>query len=72
MIPGSWTPGFPGVLSPARDMAGEMLGRGAMGGLALKLVSVAACLLLFLGSFAVDGKASTEAHPHQGKVKVSG
>lgn len=53
-------------------MAGKMLGRGLLVGLVLRLSALAACLLLLLGSFAVEGKASAEAHPHQGKVKVSG
>lgn len=51
-------------------MAGATARRG--GGVALKLAAMMiACVLLFLvAGCGVDGAASAEAHPHQGKVKV--
>lgn len=52
------------------NMAGMAVRRG--GGVWMKLAAMmTSCVLLFLvAGCGVDGKASGEAHPHQGKVKV--
>lgn len=56
-------------------MVGAKLGRGekngrGQGGLKLAAATMAAACMLFLPVGIAQGKAATEAHPHQGKVKV--
>lgn len=52
------------------SMAGTAVYRG--GGVTMKLAAImgSCVLLLLVAGCGVDGKASGEAHPHQGKVKV--